>query len=78
MNCKTLKTYKVTWEIELDATSPREAAELALEIQRDPFSTATVFTVFTVFTVVDVYDMRAWEETIDLEEAEEEENHELS
>ena len=75
MNCKTLKTYKVTWEIELDATSPREAAELALEIQRDPFSTATVF---TVFTVVDVYDMRAWEETIDLEEAEEEENHELS
>jgi len=60
MACKTLKTYKVTWEMELDATSPREAAELALEVQRDPHGTATVF------NVVDVYDMHAWEETIDL------------
>ncbi|KKU08892.1 MAG: hypothetical protein UX12_C0028G0009 [Candidatus Collierbacteria bacterium GW2011_GWC1_45_47] len=71
MNCKTLKTYKVTWEMELGATSPREAAELALEIQRDPLSSATVF------TVVDTYDMQAWEETIDLKEAEEEKDNEL-
>ena len=38
--------YYVTWDIELDATSPEVAAEMALEIQRDPTSIATVFTVF--------------------------------
>lgn len=31
--------------IDIDADSPREAAEIALEIQRDPESTATVFHV---------------------------------
>ena len=42
----TLKTYIVTWEIELDAESPRAAAEEALETLRDPlYSTAIVFTV---------------------------------
>ena len=38
--------YYVTWSIELEATSPKAAAEMALEIQRDPESIATVFTVF--------------------------------
>ena len=38
--------YYVTWSIELEATSPKAAAEMALEIQRDPTSIATVFTVF--------------------------------
>lgn len=37
--------YHVTWEIDIDADSPREAAEKALAIQRDPYSTATVFTI---------------------------------
>jgi hypothetical protein len=37
--------YRVTWEIDLDASSFREAAEEALRIQRDPESTATVFTI---------------------------------
>jgi hypothetical protein len=33
------------WDIDLDADSPEEAAKQALEIQRDPESTATYFTV---------------------------------
>lgn len=37
--------YRLTWVIELSADSPREAAERALEIQRDPTSIATVFDV---------------------------------
>ncbi len=41
-----MATYKVTWDIEIDADSPREAAEQALKFQRDPNSTATVFSVF--------------------------------
>ena len=40
-----LKRYKVKWTIDIDAASPRKAAEQALEIQRDVFSTATFFQV---------------------------------
>ena len=39
------QTYHVLWEIDLDAESPREAAELALSIMLDSESTATVFDV---------------------------------
>jgi hypothetical protein len=39
------RRYFITWEIELDAFSPEEAAKKALEIQRDPQSIATVFDV---------------------------------
>jgi hypothetical protein len=35
--------YRVSLEIDLDADSLREAAERALEIQRQPDSLATVF-----------------------------------
>jgi hypothetical protein len=37
--------YRVTWEIDVHAKSPREAAREALRIQRDPESIATVFSV---------------------------------
>lgn len=37
--------YFVTWEIELTAASPQEAARQALEIQRDPKSWANSFDV---------------------------------
>lgn len=37
--------YRVSWEIDVDADTPEEAAERALEIQRNPASTATVFEV---------------------------------
>ena len=40
------KHYYVTWSIELDATSPEVAAEMALDIQRDSESIATVFVVY--------------------------------
>ena len=39
------QTYRVRWEIDLDADSPSEAAELALSIMLDSESTATVFDV---------------------------------
>jgi len=37
--------YYVEWSIEIDADTKEEAAAKALQIQRDPSSTATVFTV---------------------------------
>lgn len=37
--------YRVTWIIDIDADTPREAALRALEIQRDPNSIAQVFEV---------------------------------
>lgn len=40
-----MNTYLVTWEITIDAESPKEAAEKALSIQRNPSSIATVFSV---------------------------------
>lgn len=38
--------YFVTWEIDIDAESPREAAQKALNMQRDETSLATCFKVF--------------------------------
>lgn len=40
-----MKTYRVMWEIDIEAEDPDEACRRALEIQRDPESTATVFQV---------------------------------
>jgi len=37
--------YTVIWMIEVDADTPKEAAEFAQEIQCDPNSLATVFDV---------------------------------
>jgi hypothetical protein len=37
--------YRVTWQIDLEADTPEEAARQALVIQRDPSSIATVFEV---------------------------------
>jgi len=42
---KKLREYHVTWEIEVDATSAKGAAEAALKIMQDPTSTATTFDV---------------------------------
>ena len=54
--------YRVSWEIDIDAESPREAAEKAREIQQDVFSTATVFVCWNGDTGEDI--------TIDTEEDE--------
>lgn len=37
--------YYIEWMIDVEATSPREAAEEALRIQRNPESIATVFSI---------------------------------
>ena len=38
-----MQTYRVSWEIDIDADSPEEAARKAREIQLRPDSHATVF-----------------------------------
>lgn len=38
-------SYRVTWSIDIEADSSEEAAKEALQIMRDPNSTATVFDV---------------------------------
>lgn len=40
-----MTSYLVSWDIDLDASDPVDAARKALAIQRDPGSWATVFTV---------------------------------
>lgn len=40
-----MQEFRVTWTINVSAETPERAAELALEIQRDQHSTATVFDV---------------------------------
>ena len=55
------QTYHVLWEIDLDADSPQEAAELALSIMLDSESTATTF---------DVTDEAGETTRVDLEEDE--------
>ena len=40
--------YHVIWKIELTAESAKDAAEIALRIQRDPYSMATHFTVVSM------------------------------
>ncbi len=42
---KKWKDYRVIWEIDVYASSPRHAAQLAHETQQEPGSTATVFRV---------------------------------
>lgn len=40
-----MKTYRVRWEIDVEAVNPQHAARKALAIQRDKDSTAAVFDV---------------------------------
>lgn len=44
-NGSEMPEYRVTWQIDVVALSPKDAAERALEIQRNPDSIATVFDV---------------------------------
>lgn len=41
-----MKSYRVNWDIDVDAKNPKDAAKQALAIQRDPQSTATSFEVY--------------------------------
>ena len=40
-----MTNYLVAWEIDIEAETPREAAERALAIMQDPESIGTVFKV---------------------------------
>jgi hypothetical protein len=51
-------TYRVVWEIDVEAESAEDAARQALEIQRDPESTGIIFDVYAedgYNTIVDLY-----------------------
>ena len=52
-------TYRVTWEIDIDARSARRAAEIARAIQLDPESAALVFRMETPDGGEDVVDLMA-------------------
>ena len=56
-----MNEYEVTWTITIDAESPREAAEKALEIQRDKRSCATVFDVESITDRHDAVTIDLWE-----------------
>jgi hypothetical protein len=60
MNSKQPERYLVTWTIDSDARTPREAAEDALRVMRRPHSTAVVF---------EVRDREGRVTTVDLAEA---------
>lgn len=45
VNMEPLIRHTVVWKIDAWANSPQKAAEIALEIQRDSESTATIFEV---------------------------------
>jgi len=39
--------FRVIWQIDIEADDEQEAAEKALELQRDKYSTATLFSVLS-------------------------------
>ena len=55
---KKKKTFRVRWEIDIEATTPRDAAVKALEIQRDPESIATVFEIEGL--MIDLFLKETW------------------
>lgn len=59
-----INRYFIGWEIELDASSPEEAAREALVIMRDPNSTATVFDITDTESGVKVVVDAAAQETV--------------
>ena len=59
-----MASYSVTWEIEIEADSPREAAETARALQRDPDAWCGVFKV---------WDEHGIDHAVDLDDNEEEE-----
>ena len=46
MRKKKIIPYRVVWQIDVDATSPREAALLAHDIQSSTTSWATIYEVY--------------------------------
>jgi len=65
---KKLKTYAVTWDCPIDATSPLEAAREAWRMMREPDSTANYFTVVDEEGEVSGIDLTVEDEWEDEEE----------
>ena len=42
----SIPEYRVKWQIDLEAANPSDAARQALNIHRDPLSTATTFDIY--------------------------------
>jgi hypothetical protein len=66
------KNYRVTWEIDITADSPEEAAMAAKQIQQDPESCANVFCIseadngsFCTVVDLDVIDERRRSEAVE-------------
>ena len=58
---KETREYKVKWEIELDAESPEQAAEMALEMIQADDSSAKVFEIDGVnIDVIEERDKKLW------------------
>jgi hypothetical protein len=56
--------FRVTWEIDIEAETPKQAAEQAFAIQQDPETMATVFAMTDpagVTTEIDLLDDPDWE-----------------
>lgn len=51
-NC--MREYRVTWEIDLTANSPKDAARLARDIQLDRDNLATSFEVQEIRPIVEI------------------------
>lgn len=47
-------TYRVVWEIDIDAELPEEAVWIARRYQLDPESIATVFTVYPLAAIQEI------------------------
>ena len=46
-NDRTTQSYHVVWEIDVDATSPSDAAKQALALVQEPGTHAVVFDIFS-------------------------------
>lgn len=52
------KTYKVRWEIEVECTSPKQAAEEARRIQQDPDNEANFYDVFDEHGLIETFEIK--------------------
>jgi hypothetical protein len=51
---KRTRSYRVRWEIDVDAKSVDDAARITFEIMKDPKSIATIFEVIEAPVHVDI------------------------
>ena len=56
--------YRVKWELDVEADTPEQAAQKALQVQRDPESMAAVFEVFNDKESLGMFDLDRLEELL--------------